>query len=303
MVNTLNTRRMVRFVIKTVCIALLIVGLIMIGFQLYDEYQRRQQNDDLQGLYYGFFGMSAYAEEGEEQPSLEPEAPIDEAASDETASDEAASGEMVVQEDFAELIAINEHLVGWLECGEDIALPIVYLDNEFYLDHDFYGEYDEAGTVFINEANTIWPADKNLLFHGHNMRSGSVFGNLDNFRNVEYLRQYPVISWRTIYDAEPVYYVPVALFDASMEANNSAYFDIGRIWFNTDEEFVEFADSAIAESRFTTPFDVQADDTLITLITCSYEYDNSRFIIVARALREGETIEGVTELMQQAADR
>ena len=281
MENTLGSRRIVRLIIKIACILLLIAGLTMLGFQLYAEYQRSQKDNDIKKLYYGLFDSGAFAEE---QPPLDPEEPLD-----------AEEDGMEVQEDFAELLNINEHVVGWLECGEDIALPIVYFDNEFYLSHDLYGNPDDAGTVFINEANVIWPADRNLLFHGHNMRSGAAFGNLDNFRDIEYLKQYPLISWRTIYDGEPMYYVPVALFDASMEADNAAYFDIGRIWFESDDEFLEFADSAIAKSIFQLPFDVQADDMLITLVTCSYEYDNSRFIIIARALRQDETPEQIIE--------
>lgn len=89
--------------------------------------------------------------------------------------------------------------------------------------------------------------------------------------------------------------MPIALFDASMEADNAAYFDIGRIWFNSDDDFVGFANSAIEKSMFALPVDVQADDTLITLVTCSYEYDNSRFIIIARALRDGETEDQMIE--------
>lgn len=284
MENTLNVRRIVRLIIKVACIMLLIAGLSMIGFRLYADRQRSQKDNDIRNMYYGLFDAGALAEE---QPVLDPEEPVNNGEDGETVQ--------TIQEDFAELFEINEHLVGWLECGEDIALPVMQLDNEFYLDHDFYGEWDDAGTVFINEANTIWPADKNLLFHGHNMRSGAVFGNLDDFRDIEYLKQYPLISWRTIYDEEPVYYVPIALFDASMEADNAAYFDIGRIWFNSDDDFVGFANSAIEKSMFALPVDVQADDTLITLVTCSYEYDNSRFIIIARALRDGETEDQMIE--------
>lgn len=282
MENTLNIRRTVRRVIKIACILLLVSGLVWLGFQLYADYRRSRQSEDIRNMYYGLFTNGALAEE---QPPLDPEQPMDA----QTASAEVQP----IQDDFAELFGVNEHLVGWLECGEAIALPVVHLDNEFYLSHDFYGEWDDAGTVFINEANTIWPADRNILFHGHNMRSGAAFGNLDNFRDIEYLKQNPLISWRTIYDEEPVYYVPVALFDASMEADNVAYFDIGRIWFNSDDDFMEFANSAIDRTLFALPFDVQADDMLITLITCSYEYDNSRFIIVARALRQDETPEQI----------
>ena len=208
--------------------------------------------------------------------------------------------EMEVHEDFAEMFELNNDLVGWLTCGKEIELPITQYDNIFYLDHDFYGKEDEAGTVFINEANFLWPQDKNVLFHGHNMKSGASFGNLDDYRELDYLKEYPIVSFRTIYDEDPTVYVPVALFDASMNADNKDYFDIGRITFKTDDEFVAFANDCIAHSIFQTPFDVKPEDTLITLITCSYSNDNGRFMIVCRALRDDESILSVSDLMQQA---
>ena len=85
-----------------------------------------------------------------------------------------------------------------------------------------------------------------------------------------------------------------------MNADNKDYFDIGRITFKTDDEFVAFANDCIAHSIFQTPFDVKPEDTLITLITCSYSNDNGRFMIVCRALRDDESILSVSDLMQQA---
>lgn len=274
MANSVNSKKFVRIAIRVICILLLLAAFAMIGTRLYKENRREQQNEDLQNLYYGFAGVAA-AEEAEK----------------------------TVHPDFSKLYEVNNHLVGWLEVGTEMALPIVYLDNEFYLEHDYYGKYDEAGTVFINEANSIWPADKNLLFHGHNMRSGSIFGNFDNYREASYLKDNPIITWRTIYDDEPTYYVPIAIFDASMNSGNSNYFDIGRIWFDDDAEFLEFTDGLQNISYYDLPIDVQPEDNLITLITCSYVYDNSRFIIVAREFREGETVDSITEIMQDASKK
>lgn len=211
--------------------------------------------------------------------------------------------EMEVQKDFEEMFELNNDLVGWLTAGADIELPVVQYDNMYYLDHDFYGKIDEAGTLFINELNLVWPQDRNLLFHGHNMKSGAIFGNLDDFRELDYLKENPIVTFRTIYDEEPVLYVPVALFDASMNEGAEGYFDIGRITFKSDDEFVKFANDCIACSLYSTPFDVQPEDNLITLITCSYSHDNGRFMVVCRSLRDDETIQSVADLMLEATAR
>lgn len=208
---------------------------------------------------------------------------------------------MEVEDDFAELFEVNNDLVGWLTVGDVVDLPVTQYDNTYYLDHDFYGKEDQAGTVFINEANIIWPQDRNLLFHGHNMKSGAVFGNLDEYRKLDYLKENPIISFRTIFDPAPSMYVPIALFDASMNPGSNGYFDIGRITFKDEDDFLSFANDCIAHSMYNVPFTVEKDDNLITLITCSYSNDNGRFIMVCRGLHMDElNPEVVKEKMQSA---
>lgn len=208
---------------------------------------------------------------------------------------------MEVEEDFAELFEVNNDLVGWLTVGDVVDLPVTQYDNTYYLDHDFYGKEDQAGTVFINEANIIWPQDRNLLFHGHNMKSGAVFGNLDEYRKLDYLKENPIIKFRTIFDPVPSMYVPIAIFDASMNAGNKNYFDIGRITFKTEKEFLDFANECIEHSMYELPFTVEENDNLITLITCSYSDENGRFMIVCRGLHMDEYDNAVIEEKMQDA--
>ena len=291
--NKRKAIRLGRFIATIVCLAVLIVSAVIIGSDYIEEKQQKEKNSSIMDLYYGL-GLAAYAEE--DIPELEPEQPREDVEVDTSES---------IDEDFIELYALNKHLVGVLKIGdvEELEQPIVKHDNEFYLSHDFTGEEYDGGCVFINELNELWPADKNILFHGHNMKSGAVFGKLDEYRKLDFLKEIPVISWRTIRDDEETFYVPIAIFDASMNSGAKGYFDIGHIWFDDDEAFLEFANSCIERSIFDMPVDVQAEDNLITLITCSYEYDNSRFIVVARALREDETVESVTELMQETTKK
>lgn len=317
-----------RGVAGIVCVLILAVACVTLGMRIRTEHERINTQQMLKSLYAS--NSSAQAESLNTQtPSSQPlsagtvpengtaQDPVPEvppttpdaapknpaAAQALPDSSEARGSSHVLQADFTELYAVNEDLVGWMDVGKDISLPIVHYDNTFYLNHDFYGKPDDAGTVFINEANSIWPADQNLLFHGHNMRDGSCFGNLDDFRKLDYLKQYPLVYFRTIYDVEATAYIPVALFDASMEASNRDYFDIGQIRFDSVEELTAFAQSAMNRSMYTLPFDVQEGDRLITLITCSYSNQNGRFIMLCRALRDGETEDSVRTFMQSATTK
>lgn len=206
-----------------------------------------------------------------------------------------------MQESFAELYAQNPHVVGWLEMDPDIALPVVQWDNSFYMDHDFDGNESVAGTLFVDSRNTLWPQDDHILIYGHNMKDGSMFGSLNNYRNVGFLRATTCIQFNTIYgDAQ---YVPFALFDASMTKDDPNYFKLIRLNFSEEQPFDAFLEDVQSRSLFNIPVDVNEDDQLLSLVTCSYSMDNGRFIIMCRKLREGETPEQMEALLQQAKSR
>ena len=206
-----------------------------------------------------------------------------------------------MQESFAELYAQNPHVVGWLEMDPDIALPVVQWDNSFYMDHDFDGNESVAGTLFVDSRNTLWPQDDHILIYGHNMKDGSMFGSLNNYRNVGFLRATACIQFNTIYgDAQ---YVPFALFDASMTKGDPDYFKLIRLNFSDEQPFDAFLEEAQSRSLFNIPVDVNEDDQLLSLVTCSYSMDNGRFIIMCRKLREDETPEQMEALLQQAKSR
>lgn len=206
-----------------------------------------------------------------------------------------------MQESFAELYAQNPHVVGWLEMDPDIALPVVQWDNSFYMDHDFDGNESVAGTLFVDSRNTLWPQDDHILIYGHNMKDGSMFGSLNNYRNVGFLRATTCIQFNTIYgDAQ---YVPFALFDASMTKDDPNYFKLIRLNFSEEQPFDAFLEDVQSRSLFNIPVDVNEDDQLLSLVTCSYSMDNGRFIIMCRKLREDETPEQMEALLQQAKSR
>lgn len=206
-----------------------------------------------------------------------------------------------IPEAFAELYAQNPHVVGTLEMDPDISLPVVQWDNSFYMDHDFDGNEDVAGTLFVDSRNSLDPQDDHILIYGHNMKDGSMFGSLNNYRNVGFLRNTTCIEFNTIYgDAQ---YVPFALFDASMTKDDPNYFKLIRLNFSEEQPFDAFLADVQSRSLFNIPVDVNEDDQLLSLVTCSYSMDNGRFIIMCRKLREDETPEQMSALLQQAKSR
>ena len=178
---------------------------------------------------------------------------------------------------------------------------MVQWDNSFYMDHDFDGNEDVAGTLFVDSRNSLDPQDDHILIYGHNMKDGSMFGSLNNYRNVGFLRNTVCIQFNTIYgDAQ---YVPFALFDASMTKDDPNYFKLIRLNFSEEQPLDAFLADVQSRSLFDIPVDVNEDDQLLSLVTCSYSMDNGRFIIMCRKLREDETPEQMSALLQQAKSR
>lgn len=213
-----------------------------------------------------------------------------------------------VQEDFLKLYEANKDIVGWLKAGDRIDDPVVQRDNDYYLTHNFYGKSDSNGTLFLNMNNALIPRDDVLLIHGHNMRSGAMFGTLLKDMNYEYMCQYPLISFRTIYDAEDVYYTPIAAFNASMMPENAEYFDITQIVFEDDtpdgtegterksKAYQAYLEDLDERTIWKPLVDVNVEDELLMLVTCSYFQEDGRFVLVCRKLREDEDPERLAAL-------
>lgn len=83
-------------------------------------------------------------------------------------------------ERYADLYEENKDLVGWLSI-EDTKIDYPVMQNEdaaYYLHHDFYGQDSKYGCLYVKgqaDLNT----GTNFIIYGHNMKDGSMFGELD----------------------------------------------------------------------------------------------------------------------------
>ena len=201
------------------------------------------------------------------------------------------------QESFAELLRYNPDTVGFLTIGETVDLPVVQRenDNEYYLTHAYSGEEAREGALFLDGANRL--SDENLIIYGHNMRNGTMLGELSSFGKREFLLKNALVRFDTLY--ENALYVPFAMFEASMDEDDAHYFDVRQIVFD-ETSFELFVLKLRGRSVFDVPVEVEYGDQLLTLVTCSYNDDDGRYIVALRKLREGETEEEIRALMAEA---
>ncbi len=84
-------------------------------------------------------------------------------------------------------------------------------------------------------------------------------------------------------------YKIVGMFIASTLPEHAPNFEYHNfIEAETDQELMDFANEVLSRSLIVTGVDIQPGDHLITLSTCTYDFEEARFAIVARRVREGE---------------
>jgi sortase B len=211
--------------------------------------------------------------------------PADAAAEQDTvmAETDAADPDDPVLAVYAQLHQENPDLAGWLYIeGTDLDYPVLYTpdDPEYYLRRAFDGSYAYSGSLFVGAGCT--PDGTNVIIYGHHMNSGTMFGELLNYKNVSYFNEHPTIHYDTLdelgeYEVLSVFYARVY---------TSADTDVFRYYQYTDlsdeSRFNEFVSQAKAASIYDTGVDAQYGDRLLTLSTCSYHTTNGRFVVVAK---------------------
>lgn len=89
---------------------------------------------------------------------------------------------------FEDLKNMNPDVIGWLTVEEtNIDYPIVQGEDNFqYLNTDVTGEFSMSGSIFLDHRNQKDFSDLNNIVYGHHMKSGKMFGDLENFQEKTY---------------------------------------------------------------------------------------------------------------------
>ena len=199
--------------------------------------------------------------------------------------------------DYALYYAKNPQTIGYLKIdGTKIDTPVVQADNDkYYLRHDFNGKSTSYGAVFATYKANFKPFDRNTLIYGHNMFDGERFAALANYKSLDYFKKHPVIHFDTLFEKHDWKIYAVILTNGSTKSNDGYFFDFT---FNncSDTCFEEYIKEIDKRKLYDTGVDLLPTDKLITLCTCTYEFDDARLIVIARMVRENESAEVNTKL-------
>lgn len=176
--------------------------------------------------------------------------------------------------DFEALREINPDIVGWIMIeGTDVNYPVVQgPDNSYYLYRLFDGTSNGAGSIFMDYRNDPALGQRNTVLYGHHMQNGTMFQQITKYKDQSFYETHPTGMLLTPSGNYKIHFV------AGYVTNMNS--DAWKLEFADDEEFSLWLERAIAQSAFTATVTPQAGDRVITLSTCTYEYDDARFILV-----------------------
>lgn len=182
---------------------------------------------------------------------------------------------------------INPDFVGWLSIpNTSIDYPVMFKknDNDYYLCHDFEQKESKAGLLVLDKRCSIKQDELNILIHGHHMKSGAMFGILEQYKNEMYFFEHPKIQYSTV--EEEIEYEIFAVFISSLMAEDMKLFDYyNYININTESEFNDYIEGIKSNSLYESNIYPEYGDRLITLSTCDYSVDEGRLVVVGRAVR------------------
>lgn len=168
----------------------------------------------------------------------------------------------------------NNDLIGWIKIADTrIDYPIVKgRDNEFYLERDFNREKSKAGSIFMDYRNIGDGQDGHTIIYGHRMKDKTMFADLMRFKDPSFYKNHRVIAIDTLYGRKE--YKVFAAYTT-----------------NTDFHFIETRFETISRQAFIQEIqkrsvhewdvDIREDDRILTLATCTYDFEDARFVVHA----------------------
>lgn len=182
--------------------------------------------------------------------------------------------------DFSSLLRDYPDIAGWLRGqGTVIDYPVMHgIDNDFYLHHMYDGSEAVNGSIFLDCFNAGDFSDCNSILYGHHMASGAMFASICGYKNQYYYNEHPVLY---LYTPTGDYTLEVMAGFIYADGVNEWYFG-----YDQPSDLLEYTQWAKEVSTFSSPVEAKEGDRLVTLVTCTYEYEDARYVLVTKMKEE-----------------
>lgn len=186
--------------------------------------------------------------------------------------------------DLTSLYQKNNDFIGWLSInGTNIDYPVMQCSDDYYLTHNFYKKEDTYGSLYVKEIADVKTPGTNVIIYGHNMKDGSMFGDLDSYKEKKFYENHSILSFETLFENRTYEIISVFYSKISKKKEYFPYYQFYQA--DTKEEFLEFYDNIKACSLYDTDITAEFGDTFLTLSTCDNHTKNGRFVVVAKRIK------------------
>ena len=208
-------------------------------------------------------------------------------ADQETAGTDLSDGDqngksLAPRRDYAAIKALNQDFAAWLTIEDTpIDYPVMATpeDMQYYIHRDFYGKDSVSGTLFLGDDFST--ESMSMIIYGHNMKNGTMFGELDRYARDSYWREHPVIRLSTV-DEDREYEIFAAFQTRLLYEGEEGFAYYAYTGDLSQEEYEEFVEQAKAMTPYDTGITPEYGEQLVMLSTCSYHTENGRFVVVGR---------------------
>lgn len=189
---------------------------------------------------------------------------------------------------LAALQKINPEVRGWISIpGTVVDYPVVSPPKNspgFYLSHNWERKPSPYGSIFFGAGSGSADA-KNRVLYGHSMKDGRMFAPLLSYGSLDFYRSHPDVLFREG-DRESDWKI-FAVIKVNTDPSQGKPFDYLKTSFPSSGAFLDYVREVRIRSVLNLPVDVKPTDQILTLSTCSYEFDGFRTAVLARRVRKG----------------
>ncbi len=178
--------------------------------------------------------------------------------------------------DFKALRKKYKDVKAWLYQKDTVInYPVVQgKDNQYYLYRLPDGTWNVKGSLFIDFRNKHPFNDFLTVIYGHRMKDHSMFWHIADFRDPDYYKKHKQMTLFT-----PGHTYTLKIFAAETIPSKSRLY---RFDFRTATSKAAYLKKIRRRSDISPEIKVSADDRIVMLSTCTYEYQNARAVVFAK---------------------
>lgn len=200
--------------------------------------------------------------------------------------------------EYQALYEQNQDIIGWLAIEDTVIdYPVMQTpeDEKKYLYVDFYGNENKNGCLIMDTDAIVGSGtaaqdyrdgtrpSTNIIIHGHTMKSGQMFGNLDLYKDEDYGKTHSIICFDSLYEYRR--YELLAVFYSQVYYEQDKVFKYYKFFqADTQAEFNDWYENIKEMSLYDTGVTAEPGDEFITLSCCSYHVEDGRFVVVGKRI-------------------